>query len=252
LSQRLRLSLEEAFGDADMDLLQVYRRLRLINPSPYLFMLDLGDEQFLGSSPEVMVRKRGEHIAVRPIAGTRPRGQTPEEDQALARELLEDEKERAEHIMLLDLGRNDIGRACQVGSVEVAEQMVIERYSHVMHLVSHVTGRLSPGLGWSHALGATFPAGTLSGAPKVRAMQIIDEVEPAGRRVYGGAVGYIGFDGDMDFGIAIRTLHVRDGWVDVQAGAGIVVDSDPRKEWQETLHKAGALLSSMVLPDDAP
>ena len=243
-SQRLSMPLVETCAP-DGDALTLYRRLRLINPSPYLFLLDLGDEQLIGASPEVMVRKTSDRVEVRPIAGTRRRGQTPSEDRALAEDLQADAKEVAEHIMLLDLGRNDIGRVSALGSVEVEEQMVIERYSHVMHLVSHVSGRLRDGLSWRDALAATFPAGTLSGAPKVRAMQIIDELEPARRGVYGGAVGYIGFDGDMDLCIAIRTVHLRDQQVHVQAGAGIVADSDPASEWQETLNKAAALLTAL-------
>jgi anthranilate synthase component 1 len=251
LSQRLRLPFDAARTATDDPVLDLYRRLRLINPSPYLFLLDLGDEQLVGASPEVLARKTGRRIEVRPIAGTRRRGASPEQDRALAQELQADPKERAEHIMLLDLGRNDIGRVAEVGSVDVVDQLAVERYSHVMHLVSHVVGQLRSGLTWRDTLAATFPAGTLSGAPKVRAMQIIDELEPTSRGPYGGAVGYVGFDGNMDFCIAIRTLHVHDGVVDVQAGAGIVADSDPRKEWEETLNKAAALLASLPLQAEA-
>ncbi len=250
LSQRLRLSAQEVLAQGDA--LDVYRRLRLINPSPYLFLLELGDETLLGSSPEVMVRKVGARVEVRPIAGTRKRGRDEAHDKALEAELRADPKERAEHIMLLDLGRNDIGRVSEVGSVEVREQLVVERYSHVMHLVSHVQGQLKQGLGWRDALASTFPAGTLSGAPKVRAMQIIEELEPTPRGVYGGAVGYIGLDGDMDLCIAIRTLHLHDGFVDLQAGAGVVADSDPQLEWQETLNKAAALLASVLPSEPSP
>ncbi len=228
------------------DVLRLYRHLRLVNPSPYLFLLELGDAQLVGSSPEVLVRKTGERIEVRPIAGTRPRGRDEAEDAALAAELLADPKEIAEHIMLVDLGRNDLGRVAQPGSVEVAERLVIERYSHVMHIVSHVRARLRPELGWADVVGSAFPAGTLSGAPKVRAMEIIDALEPAPRGTYGGAVGYVDLDGDMDLCITIRTVHVEGGEVRVQAGAGIVADSEPAMEWQETLNKAGALMKSLL------
>jgi anthranilate synthase component 1 len=188
-----------------------------------------------------MVRKEGNHVELRPIAGTRPRGATPEEDSNLAEELLADPKERAEHVMLVDLGRNDLGRVCCTGSVKVSELMVIERYSHVMHIVSNVQGELLEGCDAFDLVRATFPAGTLSGAPKIRAMQIIDELEPVRRGVYGGAVGYVSFSGNMDLAIAIRTLVVKDGKIHLQAGAGIVADSDPALEWQETVNKAMAV-----------
>src|SRR4249920_2910870 len=220
----------------------VYRALRALNPSPYMYFLDLDGTQVVGSSPEILVRLQGGEVTVRPIAGTRPRGRTHEEDQALEAELLADPKERAEHLMLIDLGRNDVGRVAAAGSVKVGEQMVLERYSHVMHIVSNVEGRIAPSLDAIDVLRASFPAGTVTGAPKVRAMQIIDELEPVKRGLYSGAVGYLGFNGDMDVAIAIRTAVVKDGKLHVQAAAGVVADSDPQSEWQETQHKALALL----------
>ncbi|OGD22865.1 MAG: anthranilate synthase component I [Candidatus Aminicenantes bacterium RBG_16_63_16] len=226
---------------------QVYRALRLLNPSPYTFFLKMGKLTLVGSSPEVMVRLSGSAIELRPIAGTRPRGATEQEDRALADDLLSDEKERAEHVMLVDLGRNDIGRVAESGSVRVTEYMVIERYSHVMHLVSHVTGLLRQDLDAYDVIRATFPAGTLTGAPKIRAMEIIQELEPEPRGVYGGAVGYIGYDGNMDLAITIRTLEIQDGLVAVQAGAGIVYDSDPEREFQETCHKARGMRRAVEL-----
>ncbi len=218
--------------------LQLYRALRLLNPSPYTFFLKLGDQTLVGSSPELMVRLTGNRVEVRPIAGTRPRGQTEQEDRAFADDLLSDAKEKAEHVMLVDLGRNDIGRIAEPGSVQVTDYMVIERYSHVMHMVSHVEGILLKGLDAYDVLRATFPAGTLSGAPKIRAMEIIHELEPGPRGVYGGAIGYIGYNGNMDFAITIRTLEAKGGEVSVQAGAGVVFDSDPSKEYEETCHKS--------------
>ncbi len=229
--------------------LALYRALRTINPSPYMFYFDFGDFHVVGASPEILVRLEGEAVTVRPIAGTRRRGKTPEEDAALADELLADAKERAEHIMLVDLGRNDIGRVAQTGSVRVTEQMVIERYSHVMHIVSNVEARLKPGLNAIDVLRATFPAGTVSGAPKVRAMEIIDELEPVKRGVYAGAVGYLGFNGDMDVAIALRTAVVKDGMLHVQAGGGVVADSVPQAEWQETQSKAQALLRAAEMAE---
>jgi anthranilate synthase component 1 len=220
----------------------LYRALRRLNPSPYLYCLHLDDHHVVGSSPEILVRVENGEVTVRPIAGTRVRGKTPEEDHALGIELLADPKEIAEHLMLIDLGRNDVGRVAEIGSVRVTEKMVIERYSHVMHIVSNVTGRLKPGLDALAALAATFPAGTLSGAPKVRAMEIIDELEPVKRGIYGGAVGYLGWDGNMDTAIAIRTAVVKDGVLHVQAGAGVVADSDPQSEWTETMNKARAVM----------
>jgi anthranilate synthase component 1 len=225
--------------------LAIYRRLRRQNPSPYQFLLRFPDETLIGASPEVMVRLTGRTAEVRPIAGTRPRGATPAEDRRLEAELLADPKELAEHVMLLDLGRNDLGRVCEIGSISIPERMVVERYSKVMHLVSHVRGELSEGLDWLDLLAATFPAGTLSGAPKIRAMEIIDELEPSRRNVYGGAVGYIGLDGSMDLCITIRTLHLDASGASVQVGAGVVADSLPEREYQETLDKAAALLRAI-------
>ena len=220
----------------------LYRALRRLNPSPFLFFLDLGDFTIVGSSPEIMVRARNGTVTIRPIAGTRPRGATPAEDKALAEDLLADPKERAEHLMLLDLGRNDVGRVAKVGTVRVTEQMIIEHYSHVMHIVSNVEGALDPQYDAIDALFAGFPAGTVSGAPKVRAMEIIDELEPERRGVYGGCIGYIGADGQMDSCIALRTAVIKDGVLYAQAGGGVVADSDPETEYQETLNKARALL----------
>ena len=229
----------------------IYRSLRRINPSPYMFFFDFGalagDEPFhlLGASPEMHVRLEGGTASLRPIAGTRPRGHTPAADEALAQELLADPKERAEHVMLVDLGRNDLGRVCEYGSVRVEEQMVVERYSHVMHIVSHVQGKLRAGLDAADLLEATFPAGTVSGAPKVRAMEIIAELEPTPRGPYAGAVGYLAVDGSADTCIAIRTMVMQGQNISVQAGAGIVADSEPQKEYQETLHKARAQFAAV-------
>ncbi|WP_029921563.1 anthranilate synthase component I [Nevskia soli] len=225
----------------------LYRAIRRLNPSPYLYCMHLGDHHVVGSSPEVLVRVEDGEMTVRPIAGTRKRGATPEEDEALAQELLADPKEIAEHLMLIDLGRNDVGRVAQTGQVRLTERMVIERYSHVMHIVSNVTGKLKPGLDALHALAAAFPAGTLSGAPKVRAMQIIDEVEPVKRGIYGGAVGYLGWDGNMDTAIGIRTAVIKDGVLHVQAGGGVVADSVPELEWEETMNKARAMMKAAAL-----
>jgi len=221
--------------------LDLYRALRTLNPSPYMFYLDLGDFHIVGSSPEILTRLEDGRVTVRPIAGTRPRGQDAEDDQRLELELLADPKERAEHLMLIDLGRNDVGRVAKTGSVQVTDKMVIERYSHVMHIVSNVVGELQDGLDAIDVLRATFPAGTVSGAPKVRAMEIIDELEPVKRGVYAGAVGYIGWNGNMDTAIAIRTAVLRQGKLYIQAGAGIVADSVPRSEWIETMNKARAV-----------
>ncbi len=220
----------------------LYRALRRLNPSPYLYCLHLEDHHVVGSSPEILVRAEDGEVTVRPIAGTRPRGTTAVEDQALETELLADPKEIAEHLMLIDLGRNDVGRVARTGSVELTEKMVIERYSHVMHIVSNVTGQLKPDLDALDALAASFPAGTLSGAPKIRAMEIINELEPVKRGVYGGAVGYLGWDGNMDMAIAIRTAVIKDGTLHVQAGCGVVADSDPQSEWEETMNKARAVM----------
>ena len=219
----------------------LYRALRRLNPSPFLFFLDFGEFAAVGSSPEILVRLRDGTVSIRPLAGTRRRGATFDEDQALAAELLADPKERAEHLMLLDLARNDVGRVAQIGTVKVTEQMVIERYSHVMHICSHVEGRLDGRHDAMDALCAGFPAGTLSGAPKVRAMEIIDELEPERRNLYGGAIGYFAGDGSLDTCIALRTALVKDGRMIVQAGCGVVADSDPATEYQEILDKARAL-----------
>src|SRR5215831_12576787 len=222
--------------------LSLYRALRALNPSPYMFYFDMDSFDVVGASPEILVRLEGDMVTLRPIAGTRPRGATREQDSALERELLADPKERAEHVMLMDLGRNDVGRVAQVGSVKVTDNMVVERYSHVMHIVSNVEGKLKPDLDAIAVLRATFPAGTVSGAPKVRAMEIIDELEPNKRGVYAGAVGYLGFNGDMDLAIAIRTALVKGGRLYVQAGAGIVAVSVPASESTETQNKARAVL----------
>lgn len=227
--------------------LDLYRALRGLNPSPYMFYLNLGDFHIAGSSPEILTRVEEGQITLRPIAGTRPRGRNDEEDQANERDLLSDPKELAEHLMLIDLGRNDVGRVADIGSVEVTEKMIIERYSHVMHIVSNVHGRLRADFSALDTLAATFPAGTLSGAPKVRAMEILDEMETVKRGVYAGAVGYLGWDGAMDTAIAIRTAVVKDERVYVQAGAGIVADSQPESEWQESLSKARAIFRAAEL-----
>ncbi len=222
--------------------LSLYRALRSVNPSPYMFYYDMGDHHVVGASPEILVRLEGDNVTVRPIAGTRPRGDTPQQDADLAEELLADPKELAEHLMLIDLGRNDVGRVAKYGTVRLTEKMVIERYSHVMHIVSNVEGTLKPGLDAIEVLKATFPAGTVSGASKVRAMEIIDELEPSKRGIYAGAVGYLDFNGNMDMAIALRTAVVKDGLLFVQAGAGIVADSVPQSEWTETRNKARAVL----------
>jgi anthranilate synthase component 1 len=229
--------------------LSLYRALRSVNPSPYMFYYHMGDHHVVGASPEILVRLENNAVTVRPIAGTRPRGKNPSQDAALAVELLADPKELAEHLMLIDLGRNDIGRVAQNGTVKLTEKMIIERYSHVMHIVSNVEARLKSGLSAMDVLKATFPAGTVSGAAKVRAMEIIDELEPTKRGIYAGAVGYLGFNGDMDLAIALRTAVVKDNMLYAQAGAGIVADSNPDSEWTETLNKARAVLyaAEMVL-----
>jgi len=232
-------------GKSYVEPFELYRAIRRINPSPYLYFLRLADEVLVGSSPEILVRVTGDLIEVRPIAGTRPRGRSEEEDLALEKELLADEKEKAEHVMLVDLGRNDVGRVALPGSVRVDEFMVIERYSHVMHIVSSVTGRLKPGLDSFHVFRACFPAGTVSGAPKIRAMEIIDELEHARRGPYAGAVGVIGFTGNMDLAITIRTLCQKADMLYLQAGAGIVADSVPEREWQETINKGKALMRAV-------
>jgi len=238
LSQRLAM-------DIRCDPFDVYRALRFINPSPYMIFLRMDRLSLVGASPEMLVKVRGRRVEYGPIAGTRPRGATVEEDERLAAELLADEKERAEHVMLVDLGRNDLGRVCEFGSVKVTDLMRIEKYSHVMHLVSSVEGRLRDGLDGFHALEACLPAGTVSGAPKVRAMEIIEELEPCRRGVYGGAVGYADFSGNLDTCIALRTLVIKDGVAYVQAGGGIVADSQPERERDESMNKARALLHAV-------
>ncbi len=225
--------------------LNLYRALRNLNPSPYMYFLDLGDHQVVGSSPEILARLEDGQVTVRPIAGTRRRGHTPEEDRALETELVNDPKEIAEHLMLIDLGRNDVGRVADIGSVRLTDKMVVERYSHVMHITSNVTGRLKPGLMAMDVLRAALPAGTLSGAPKIRAMEIIDELESEKRGIYGGAVGYIAWNGNMDTAIAIRTAVIKDGRLYVQAGAGVVADSVPALEWKETMNKARAIFKAV-------
>ncbi|MEX1162844.1 MAG: anthranilate synthase component I [Nitriliruptor sp.] len=231
--------------DTSASAFDLYRVLRVINPSPYLFLLDLGEAQIVGSSPEALVQVQGDHVETWPIAGTRPRGATPAEDREHERSLIADAKERAEHVMLVDLARNDLGRVCETGSVRVGELMHVERYSHVMHLASSVSGKLRDGLGPVDVLRAVFPAGTVSGAPKVRAMEIIDDLEPTRRGPYAGAVGYVDFAGNLDTCITIRTVVLKDGVAYVQAGAGIVADSQPRAEEQETRDKAGAVLAAV-------
>jgi len=240
LSQRF-----EAPGGVDP--LSTYRALRSLNPSPYMFLLELGERALVGSSPEVHVRCVEGRVQIRPIAGTRPRAEDPEQDERLARELLAGPKERAEHKMLVDLARNDIGRVCRYGTVKVPELMVIERYSHVMHIVSEAVGELSPGKDSFDVMRATFPAGTVTGAPKIRAMQIIAELETARRGPYSGAVGYFGFDGNLDSCITIRTVLFDRGRAFVQAGAGIVADSDPRREYEETCNKARGMLKALAI-----
>ncbi len=224
---------------------EVYRVLRALNPSPYMYLMKMGDISVVGSSPEVLVRLEGDLVQLRPIAGTRPRGATPDEDRRLEAELLSDPKELAEHVMLVDLGRNDVGRVAQWGTVKVDEQMAVERYSHVMHIVSNIVGRLRPGLSAFDVLRAAFPAGTVTGAPKIRAMEIIEELEPSRRGIYAGAVGYFDLQGNMDFCITIRTIVMRGGEAIVQAGAGIVADSDPDREWDEVGNKTKILFRAL-------
>ncbi len=227
--------------------INLYRALRSLNPSPYMYFLDLEDFQIVGSSPEILVRLEDNIVTVRPIAGTRPRGKTKSEDLALEKDLLEDPKELAEHLMLIDLGRNDLGRVADMGSVNLTDKMIIERYSHVMHIVSNVTGKLKKGMNAMDVLRSTFPAGTVSGAPKIRAMEIIDELEPVKRGVYSGAVGYISWNGNMDTAIAIRTAVIKDKTLHIQVGAGIVADSIPKNEWDETMNKGRAIFKAVSL-----
>lgn len=227
--------------------INLYRALRCLNPSPYMYFLDLDGFEIVGSSPEILARLEGGEVTVRPIAGTRPRGATPEQDLALEQDLLADPKEIAEHLMLIDLGRNDVGRVCEIGSVQLTEKMVVERYSHVMHITSNVTGQIKPDTSALDVLRATLPAGTLSGAPKIRAMEIIDEFERVKRGIYGGAVGYLGWNGNMDTAIAIRTAVIKDGTLYVQAGGGVVADSVPLTEWEETMNKARAIFRAAAM-----
>ncbi len=242
LSQRLTIP----FNAPPLDL---YRALRSLNPSPYMYYLDLDDHYIVGSSPEILVRLEDEQVTVRPIAGTRPRGANETEDKALEKELLADPKELAEHLMLIDLGRNDAGRVSKTATVELTDKMVVERYSHVMHIVSNVTGELKEGLSAMDVLRATFPAGTVSGAPKIRAMEIIDEFEPVKRGIYSGAVGYLSWNGNMDTAIAIRTAVIKDKHLSIQAGAGIVYDSVPENEWAETMNKARAIFRAVTMAE---
>ncbi len=242
LSQRMSIPLNVAALD-------VYRVLRSLNPSPYMFYIDLGDFQIAGSSPEILTRVENGIVTVRPIAGTRPRGKDEVEDKALEKELLADPKELAEHLMLIDLGRNDTGRVSKIGTVQLTDRMIVERYSHVMHIVSNVTGELDRSHSLMGALRATFPAGTVSGAPKIRALEIIDELEPIKRGIYSGAVGYLSWSGNMDTAIALRTAVVKDNRLTIQAGAGIVADSDPGKEWEETMNKGRAMFRAVALAE---
>jgi anthranilate synthase component I len=240
LSQRMSIPFEA-------EPLNLYRSLRCLNPSPYMYFLNLGDFHIVGSSPEILARVEDGEVTVRPIAGTRIRGNNEEEDLALEKDLLADPKECAEHLMLIDLGRNDAGRVSEIGSVELTDKMVIERYSHVMHIVSNVKGKLKPDTSAIDVLRATFPAGTLSGAPKIRAMEIIDELEPVKRGVYGGAVGYLSWHGNMDTAIAIRTAVIKDKVLHIQAGAGVVADSVPQSEWDETMNKGRAVFRAVAM-----
>ncbi|ORU90018.1 MAG: anthranilate synthase [Cycloclasticus sp. symbiont of Poecilosclerida sp. M] len=240
LSQRMTIPYEEPAID-------LYRALRCLNPSPYMYHLNIGDAYVVGSSPEILTRLEDGEVTVRPIAGTRPRGETRAQDEALEKELLADPKECAEHLMLIDLGRNDVGRVAETASVELTDKMIIERYSHVMHIVSNVTGKLKPGLDAIDVVEATFPAGTVSGAPKIRAMQIIDELEPVKRGIYSGAVGYISWSGNLDTAIAIRTAVIKGGQLNIQAGAGIVYDSVPENEWAETMNKGRAIFKAVEM-----
>ncbi len=242
LSQRLSIP----FHAPPLDL---YRALRGLNPSPYMYFMHLGDFHVVGSSPEILVRLEDNEVTVRPIAGTRRRGHTEEEDRALEEEMLADPKELAEHLMLIDLGRNDTGRVARIGTVKLTDKMIVERYSHVMHIVSNVTGELNEGMNAIDVLRATFPAGTVSGAPKIRAMEIIDELEPVKRGVYSGAVGYLSWNGNMDTAIAIRTAVIKDKTLHIQAGAGIVADSIPELEWKETMNKGRAIFRAVALAE---
>jgi anthranilate synthase component 1 len=239
-------------GAVDVDPFSIYRGLRHVNPSPYMYFLDFRDFQVAGASPEPLLTVTGRRASTRPIAGTRPRGGTPEEDARIAEDLLADQKERAEHVMLVDLGRNDLGRVCEYGSVQVDSFMAVETYSHVMHIVSNVSGRLREDIGAMDALRSVLPAGTLSGAPKVRAMQIIDELEPVKRGGYGGAIGYLSYTGDLDTCIHIRTVVIKDGAAHIQAGGGTVADAKPAYEYEESVHKARGVKSAIELAATQP
>jgi anthranilate synthase component 1 len=239
-------------AEVPVEAFSIYRGLRTVNPSPYMYFLDFGDFQIAGASPEPLLTVSGRHVSTRPIAGTRPRGSSPEEDRRIAGELLEDEKERAEHVMLVDLGRNDLGRVCEYGSVAVDELMEVETYSHVMHIVSSVSGTLRDDVGAMDALRSVLPPGTLSGAPKVRAMQIIDELESTKRGGYGGAIGYLSYTGDLDTAIHIRTVVVKDGVAHVQAGGGTVADAKPEYEYEESVNKSKAVLRAVELACEQP
>ena len=239
-SQRLSVDFEQ-------EPLNLYRALRRINPSPYLYYLDLDDFHVVGSSPEILARLENNEVTVRPLAGTRKRGRDERHDKELELDLLSDPKEIAEHLMLIDLGRNDVGRVADIGTVELSDKMAVERYSHVMHIVSNVKGQLKAGKNAIDVLRATLPAGTLSGAPKIRAMEIIDELEPVKRGVYGGAIGYIAWNGNMDTAIAIRTAVIKNKRLYVQAGGGVVADSDPHLEWHETMNKARAIFTAVAM-----
>ena len=239
-------------ADSPVEAFSIYRGLRVVNPSPYMYFLDFGDFEVAGASPEPLVKVTGDHVETRPIAGTYPRSGEDEEDRRRAEQLLADPKERAEHVMLVDLGRNDLGRVCEYGSVSVDQFMVVETYSHVLHIVSHVSGRLRPEFGPMDVLRSTLPAGTLSGAPKVRAMEIIDELEPVKRGSYGGAIGYLSYTGDLDTAIHIRTVVVKDGVAHVQAGGGTVADAQPAYEYNESVNKAKAVFRAIELAAEQP
>jgi anthranilate synthase component 1 len=239
-------------GPVPVEAFSIYRGLRVVNPSPYMYFLDFGDFEVAGASPEPLITVSGREVSTRPIAGTRPRGASADEDRRMAEELLADPKERAEHVMLVDLGRNDLGRVCEYGSVQVQDFMAVENYSHVMHIVSSVTGTLRPGIGALDALRSVLPAGTLSGAPKVRAMQIIDELEPVKRGGYGGAIGYVSYTGDLDTCIHIRTVVVKDGVAHVQAGGGTVADAQPAYEYRESVAKSKAVMQAIAVAVGQP
>jgi anthranilate synthase component 1 len=229
------------------DPFELYKAIRKLNPSPYMYFLNLGECQIVGASPEILVRLENEEVILRPIAGTRKRGNSPEEDKANEDDLLNDPKEIAEHLMLIDLGRNDVGRVSEIGTVNVTEKMIIEKYSHVMHIVSNIVGRLQTGLTSFDVLKAALPAGTLSGAPKIRAMEVINELEPSSRGIYGGAIGYVGWNGNMDTAIAIRTAVIKDNKIHVGAGAGVVADSVPENEWEECKQKSKVFVDAMEM-----